>query len=277
MSFIINPYSFSTGAALVLDDFTADLAFSTRKLRTAYSGYCMKVRRTSDNTTLEVGFVDGYIDTASMSSFGSGTTLTIVTWYDQSGNGNNLYQSTANEQPVIYSGGAFKTAGGKLGLSVGTVAESDDDMLLTTAITSMASGATCYNVAKRPSTGQYGIVLAAEAANAVYLGLESIDGYFYGANTNYVFQVSDATTTHNLWTVRVPNSGVTPAALIHKNGVNKTYTNIPVSRSVNFNNMGNRNGSHSQGVQNEYILFLSQQSDADVTTIETDIIAYYGL
>lgn len=263
-------------ASYLLDTYSADLAFSTRQLK-ADATLCMRVRRASDNTTLDVGFVAGYIDTASMVTFGSGTTLTMVYWYDQSGNNNHLTQPTANEQPVIYAGGAFKTAGGKLGMNVGSAAESDDDMLLTTALTSMASGATCYNVAKRTATNQYGIVLAGEAVNAVYLGLESIDGNFYGANTTHVFQVADATTTHNLWTVRVPNSGVTPSPLIHKNGVNKTHASIPVGRVVNFNNMGNRSGSHSQGVQNEYILFLSQQSDSDVTAIETDILTYYGL
>jgi len=34
-------------------------AFSLRKLRTAYAGSCIKVRRSSDNTTSNIGFVAG--------------------------------------------------------------------------------------------------------------------------------------------------------------------------------------------------------------------------
>lgn len=55
-----------------------------------YNGPCMLVTRASDSTTKSIGFVNGYCDVATAFTFGTGTTLSCTTLYDQSGNGNNL-------------------------------------------------------------------------------------------------------------------------------------------------------------------------------------------
>ena len=44
-------------------------AYSTRKLRSAYAGQCMNVRRSSDNATQDIGFVNNVLDTASLLTF----------------------------------------------------------------------------------------------------------------------------------------------------------------------------------------------------------------
>ncbi len=56
---------------LLLDTYSgAAAAYSLRKLRNAYAGSAIRVRRSSDNTTLDVGFdANGNLDTASMLSF----------------------------------------------------------------------------------------------------------------------------------------------------------------------------------------------------------------
>lgn len=90
-----------------LDLFTnADLAFSMRKLRAAYSGNCIRVRRSSDNTEQDIGFAsNGLIDVNTMLSFvGIGNGF-VVTWYDQSGNSRNITQTTGSNQPqIVFSG-----------------------------------------------------------------------------------------------------------------------------------------------------------------------------
>ena len=84
-----------------------------RKLRSAYSGYCIKVRRSSDDTTLNVGFSGDNLDTSSLLSFvGAGNGL-VETIYDQSGNGWNLLQTTLINQPSIVTSGTLNTRGGK--------------------------------------------------------------------------------------------------------------------------------------------------------------------
>jgi hypothetical protein len=81
-------------------------AYSVRKLRGAYTGSAIRVRRSSDNTEQDIGFtVAGDLETSSLTLFcGSGNGF-VTTWYDQSGNGNNAVQTTALSQPIIVSGG----------------------------------------------------------------------------------------------------------------------------------------------------------------------------
>lgn len=260
-------------ASYLLDAYSADLAFSTRQLK-ADATLCMRVRRASDNTTLDVGFVAGYIDTASAASFGSGTTLWVVTWYDQSGNNNHLYNNTAGEQPNIYTGGAFTTFNGKVALDFPN--GSDEDLNLTTPIVAMASGYTAFNVGIRSNSTQYSMALSGAVTNSVATGLEWFDGSFYFYNTNRYFYCVSGTTTESLWTTKVAETGAT-GALLHINGVNKTISNAALGKTVNFDNYGQRGGNHVQGKYPEFIQFMSQLDGADITAIETDIITYYGL
>jgi hypothetical protein len=85
----------------------AAAAYSVRKLRAAYTGSAIRVRRSSDNTEQDIGFTAlGNLDTTSLSSFCSGTNGFVTTWYDQSGNAKNATQSTAANQPQIVSSGS---------------------------------------------------------------------------------------------------------------------------------------------------------------------------
>jgi hypothetical protein len=94
----------------LLDTYSgAAAAYSLRKLRTAYTGDAIRVRRASDNTEQNIGFVNNELDTASLTSFCSGTNGFVTTWYDQSGNGYNATQSTAANQPQIVSSGSVIT------------------------------------------------------------------------------------------------------------------------------------------------------------------------
>jgi len=97
------PYA-SPAVNLLLDDYpNAAAAYSLRKLDKDYTGSAIRVRRVNDNTEQDIGFTaSGDLDTAALKSFGGSTSCGIVTWYDQSGNGRNLSQSTATRQPTIY-------------------------------------------------------------------------------------------------------------------------------------------------------------------------------
>ena len=99
----------------LLDTYTgAAAAYSLRKLRSAYTGYAIKVRRSSDNTEQDIGFSSTFgLDTSSLTSFcGSGNGF-VTTWYDQSGNGRNATQTTAANQPQIVSSGSVITLNSK--------------------------------------------------------------------------------------------------------------------------------------------------------------------
>src|SRR5215475_14161012 len=87
----------------------ATTAFSTRKIRSAYAGSALRIRRSSDNAEQDIGFVSNDLDTASMTTFVGANNGFVVTWYDQSGNGRDLTQATAANQPQIVASGTVDT------------------------------------------------------------------------------------------------------------------------------------------------------------------------
>jgi hypothetical protein len=92
---------------LVLDIYpNAAAAYSLRKLRSAYTGNAIRVRRSNDNAEQDIGFGLFGIDTAALISFVGANNGFVTTWYDQSGNNRNSVQTTAANQPQIVSSGS---------------------------------------------------------------------------------------------------------------------------------------------------------------------------
>ena len=97
---------------------TVQAAYSLRKLKSAYTGYAIQVRRSSDNTTKDIGFTStGLLDEAAVTSFvtNNGVNPTangfVSIWYDQSGKGRDA-TNTTNKQPRIVNGGALEKYNG---------------------------------------------------------------------------------------------------------------------------------------------------------------------
>jgi hypothetical protein len=100
--------------SLLLDFYpNAAAAYSVRKLKAAYTGSAIRVRRSSDNTEQDIGFVSNVLDTFALTSFCGAGNGFVTTWYDQSGNGRNATQTTASNQPQIVSSGSVITYNGK--------------------------------------------------------------------------------------------------------------------------------------------------------------------
>lgn len=102
---------------LLLDLYpNAAAAYSLRKLRTAYAGDAIRVRRSSDDTEMDIGFVDNELDTASLLNFVGAGDGFVSTWYDQSLNANNFIQPTASNQPEIIKNGFIYYINGNVGI-----------------------------------------------------------------------------------------------------------------------------------------------------------------
>jgi hypothetical protein len=102
--------------SFVLDNISKSptVAYSVRKLSKTYHGFCLRVRRSSDNALLDIGFdTNGDLDTTSMISFVGSSNGFVAVWYDQSGNQNNLKQVTQIYQPKIINSGVLITSNGK--------------------------------------------------------------------------------------------------------------------------------------------------------------------
>lgn len=90
-------------------------AFSFRKLRPAYTGYCCRIERWADNATLDVGFSGGWLDETAVNAFLMGTDGGIRIWYNQMGAGGDWEQSSALLQLQIgFSGGVVKKSIGAI-------------------------------------------------------------------------------------------------------------------------------------------------------------------
>ncbi|TDX02316.1 arabinofuranosidase catalytic domain-containing protein [Dinghuibacter silviterrae] len=92
---------------------TALVAFSVRQLSSAYTGYDLKVCRSHDKATANIGFTGaGDLDTATMKAFVGTDTGYVSVWYDQSGNGYNATPTADSTMPYIMVGGSINRDNG---------------------------------------------------------------------------------------------------------------------------------------------------------------------
>jgi hypothetical protein len=104
-------------------------AYSLRKLSSSYAGSAVQVRRSTDNTTQDIGFDgNGDLNTAALLTFVGANNGFVTIWYDQSGNGNNAVQNTLLNQPKIITTGIIESANG-----LPTIAFSGSQFLVVTS------------------------------------------------------------------------------------------------------------------------------------------------
>jgi hypothetical protein len=111
----------------VVPGLSKSFAYSVRKVRKGYVGFCMRVRRSVDNAEADVRFdAKGVLSANSnvtitatgtsglsigsslnFSTFYSGKSVFVSIWYDQSGSGNNATQTSSTAQPLIVNAGTL--------------------------------------------------------------------------------------------------------------------------------------------------------------------------
>lgn len=206
------------------------LGFSYYKLLSSYKGYCVKVRRSSDNAEMDFGFVNNYIDYTSILAFCGAGSGYVSIWYNQYASGNNAVQATSGNQPRIVDGGTFEEAGlNFIGSSFKMTVNNYTAIDITTPKLSI------YIKCKISSDGwifgknlnasanmQYG--LYCPATNAIYC-------YFSGLDRIY----SDSNTASDLATMFVWNNK-------NSNGIT-SYSSTFASRNGTFGNDISYSGS----------------------------------
>ncbi len=113
MSGRLGIYSQAAGGELplLLDLYPgAAVAYSLRKIAVATTNV-VKIRRSSDN--VEQDFTAAQITDGTLLAFTGSGDGRVVTWYDQSVNGKNATQTTANLQPKLVSAGSVILESGK--------------------------------------------------------------------------------------------------------------------------------------------------------------------
>jgi hypothetical protein len=108
----------STSAVLILDSGIAAplIAVSCNdRLRAAYTGALIRVRRSSDNAEADIGYTAGNVlDRTALTAHCGVVDCFVTTEYDQSGNGRNMTQTTAANQPQIVTTGTINVSGGNV-------------------------------------------------------------------------------------------------------------------------------------------------------------------
>jgi hypothetical protein len=109
--------SATTLAMELLSDVIATAMFTAHSLRVVKSGYAgplIRVRRSSDNTELDINATASKVlDTAALLAFAGSGDAYLTKWYDQSGNARDHAQATTTKQPKIVAAGAVITKNGR--------------------------------------------------------------------------------------------------------------------------------------------------------------------
>jgi len=268
------PKTAAPAASLLLDTYSgAAAAYSLRLLRTAYSGNCIRVRRSSDNAEQDFGFVANVLDTASLLTFCGVGNGFVTTWYDQSGNANNGTQTTAANQPQIVSSGALLTVNSKTCISFDG---SNDSFNLASTITAAASNYQSF-VGKRDASARRLYALATGIATAGYqLALWNTNKYYLQAKTTQ-YEVSTATdaTTAQLLLTGLNNAGTQS---MFKNGSTITSSAVSLSLTLSITAIGfYNNASLMAYCKLQEIVFYNNDQSANRTGIESDINTFYTI
>lgn len=97
----------------VLDKFSgARFGFAMFRLRNRYTGPAVRVRRTADDTAQDFGFKGNRLDTDALEAWVGNGNGFVERWYDQSGSGLYLSQTTLAYQLMLVQAGQTLKKGG---------------------------------------------------------------------------------------------------------------------------------------------------------------------
>jgi hypothetical protein len=283
-----NYVPFAVGITPPLDIYTgAAAAYSLRKLRTAYTGSAIRVRRSNDNTEQDIGFTSsGDLDTASLKTFVGANNAFVTTWYDQSGNARNATQSTAANQPRIVVLGVIERLESKPSiffrstnihyLTHSVIQTSPTRLYIFSSLSSDNTG----NIWSHRSESTRLIQLQTNG-NVISLFLRSNLNIFYSATTTATFTPNTDNTI--LVSARFDVSNNTHISYLNGNASATNTTNFS---GQTFNSTVNTIGATTtgggsfstpiNGKYHELIIYTSDQS-SNRTGIENNINTYYSI
>jgi hypothetical protein len=260
-------------ASLLLDTYLgAAVAYSLRKLRTAYSGSAIRVRRSSDNAEQDFGFVGNDLDTASLLTFCGVGNGFVATWYDQSTNANNATQATAGNQAQIVSSGAMIT---DVDTSKITTTWTNDRYTLASGI----SANTKYLSVSMFRRGATTSDILAHLGNSASISPTPL--LWLGAGTAYSVRSYMLTLLSFQLVSTVGRCIITSLKdgsnlkVAYRNGTQLTTTATQAPTATTLNTFGQASALFTSGQYQEYIYWNSEQS-ANRVGIETDINTYWN-
>ena len=276
----ISPYNSIRGGAegslvpLLLDLYpNAAAAYSLRKLRNAYSGDAIRVRiDTTGQPTYDIGFdSNGELDTDDLLSKAAGNDAYVLTWYDQSGGGNDATQGSASAQPQIVNSGSVNLENGK----PCAVFDGVNDYLESQNVFNepIASFVSVYKNYQNDNKRPFGVRDSLGGSNKNTFAITSsnflaFDGAFLAGSVA-------ATISQKISYAQKS----TTDAKSYINGVENNNSSISLNNTIGLFNIGNPSGTLSFDFNGSFQMgiFYPTDQSANREGIETNINDYYNI
>ena len=255
---ILKPVS----AGLLLDTYSAEGGYSFRQLKSGITNVC-RLRRSTDD--VEQDFTAAEINQTDLFAFVGGGNAAVVTFYDQSGNGNDA-TAVASQQYLIMTTGVLNTSNGVAACFLNQIGSA---YILDSSI----SFSTAFLVGEVHAQNSVNYVLGNDApssglfVNGLAGGVAGTGG-FDGAN---IRSLSDEDFDQHLWYWNNRSLNLYAA----RDGA--AEANIGTFNSISFTGIVGRPGFNTlRGWFQETIIFNSDES-SNKGAIESDINAYYSI
>ncbi len=264
----------------------AAAAYSLRDVG-AMNGRVVEVRRDTgggagDNDVED--FSANQVSSGAVEAFVGGSNSGFVSkWYDQSGNGRDMAQTTTADQPRIVNSGTLETIGGKPTikfLNVGTNLGST--FLEATPISGGQNPFTHLLVASSENTGATAQTFV--GGSGVDLRLSTLAMRMRSGNTNRTAESNTLTSNTNSLLVYLRDSSRVPKMSLDGNNL-ESRPSAPDSGTDNLNSILGENSDGASndtfglaGTISEAILYTSDKDDSsDLSDLKTDINNYYNI
>lgn len=250
----------------------SQVAYSLRLINVTYSGPCIRVRRDSDNTEQDIPFANGELDLQALSSFCGTDNGYVVYWYDQSGNGNDLFNLTFAEQPQIFSLGLPLLENGKPCI-IFDGSNDNMNMLTSVVLTSMSVlvvASQTLNTGIRPLIGT-------SLANQI-TPFSNVAGGVFGVvanSSNDLFTVSGGA-SQSLLTYYRNSTGSAKSA--YRNGTQLSFFISGITNQIGtYTAMAGATGANRFGGKVQEVVMWNGSNATKNNVIQNDVNDYYNI
>ena len=241
--------------------------WSLRKYNIYYTGSAIEVRRSSDNTTLNIGWVNNDLDTGALLDFvGTGDGF-VTTVYEQYGVSPNLGITGPTEQPKIVDSGVLVTSGGKPAIKFDGV----NDYIRTTTNVDLTTNVVNFFVWEVPEIDEASYVSSSN--NSMEVERTGIDEIWFAGSV--VGTGNSATTDRTAHTV----SFYGPNSYWRKNTIEKGAGN-PGSDTAAANLFVGAKSNltyFNDGYFQEHIIYDKVLDIGTIQNIESNIMSYWNI
>ncbi len=252
----------------------AHAAYSLRKLNSDYTGAAIRVRK-NVNDEADIGFdSDGNLDTTALLAFATSATF-IKTWYDQSGNGNDVTQSANSAQPrIVNSNGTIVAVAGQPAAFFDGINDAFPFDNTGLDIGNLSSFVVCKY--SNTTGDQQALSLSGTSGDARWFAPRLVGGNFnYTVGTSGSVGTATATTDNNLHTCIAGATQTDTEAFL--NGTSVGTKALGSGIDSNDANIGSRGSSaYMNGFIQEVVVYSSDQSERR-EGIERNISNHYDL